>query len=413
MSKCDPIETKVTAPPFQPFIEGVYHNVPWTGMEIAPVDGKKNVELIFLKACTGHNTYWEKEGGKSLDQDHGISAWSWVYCRLPRNGTEEKPGWFDTWDKVKHQAEIGNPHNFLSSPINWIRYELNNLATNAMHWWLEVDDPFTGDYGKGGDNDSKGVYDFLVANTLSISLVVAVISLLVVAARMALQRNAQPAADAARSLFTLVVVAAAGLTILKLLLLAGDRFSRAILINGLGTSKAGGKAHCDAVEQRIKILPQNFDKLNFFLFLLCVLFLVIGSLVLYIYMLGRILVVTMLAGLLPLAAAGTATESGRSWFGRQLTYLFAFVMVKPTCTVVLVVSLRMSKLPAENPSAAQQLGATMMLFLGTVMLPAMTRLAFPFTSPAARGEKGAQAAVVGTAAVGAKAVKGGMSIFRR
>jgi hypothetical protein len=410
MSKCPPVDVKVNMPAFQPYIEGVYGKTPWSGRSIASTSGDKNVILIFNKFCNGSNTYYEKQGGKTVDEDKGgFISISQVYCRPAKNQAE----WSKLWDQVKGQAKVGNPHNFLTSPIDWIRYEVTNLVTNAMHWWLEVDDPFSGDYGKGGDSDSTGVYDTIIQNTLFISAVIAVIALLVVAGRMALERNARPAADAARSLFTLVVVVAAGLTVLKLLLKAGDRFSRAFIVRGLGAPENAVNAHCAAMEDRLKTLPKNFEDMNFFLFLMCALFLIVASIVLYVSMVGRVFVVTLLAGLLPLSAAGTATESGRAWFGRQVAHLMAFVLVKPAATIVLVVALRMSKLPEGGGSGAQQLAASIMLFLGTVMLPAMTRLAFPFTSPAARGEKASQAMLAGTAAVGAKAVKGGMNVLRR
>ncbi len=414
MSRCPSDGESIPAPLYQFWIKGYYGDNPFHESVTASVGTSPNVRLIFNAACNDTNIYVNDNAARKKDdllvnKKSGDSLFDLdtVYCHI------SKKEWNQTWDKVKGDGKW-NSYNILTEPIKWIRYELTSLVTNSMRWWLQVDDPFSpGDYGPGSANDSRATYDAIATHTLFICAVIAVISLIVVGTRMALQRNALPAADAARSMFTLVVVSGSALVVIGLLLRAGDRFTRAFIIKGLNAPQSTIDAHCQAVKDRIALLPQNYENMNFFLFVLCALFIVAGSVMLYVFMLARVFVVTLLAGVLPLAAAGTATETGRSWFAKHVSYLMAFILVKPAAAIVLVTALRMSNLPEDGGTPAQQLGAAIMLFLGTVMLPAMVRLAFPFTAAAAQGDKGAQTLVAGGVALGAKTVQTGLRSLRR
>ncbi|UGQ09021.1 hypothetical protein LO772_18805 [Yinghuangia sp. ASG 101] len=415
-------------PPFVANMAGTHSQVvPWWWQHL-PDETDPKLKLMWEQNCTDDLVFYadgDHKGESVADAGYVGGFQHKVECRIPEGE------WKDKWDSIAETIRNGasaNPHKFISNPIEWTRFELSDLIQNSVHWWLEVDDPFD-EHGKFGPyvtdhgNPAEGpdtwrIQDNLTQSTLFLVGVVAVISMLFVAGRMALRRDAQPARDMVRAIVTLVIVTAVGFTFITVLLRAGDKFSRYFVVKSLAghsTVVEGNSDNypCDVLADKIKSIPAQFVDMNFFLFLLCAIFLLVGSLVLYIYMLARVFVITLLTGLMPLAAASTATQSGKEWFGKQVSYLMAFILIKPAATVVFVVSLRLSSGSSADDSAIEQLTSVLFLFLGTVLLPAMTRLAFPFTSAAAQGEKGAAALATAPVAMGAKVVKSGISSLRR
>lgn len=412
MSKCPP-GTSYGKAESDGVIEGTYTR--FLGYEsLTPEAGTGDDELLlWAKVCTTDKVTWvggEFHDGETITKSSGglITKDDKVRCDLSE--TEIKTA----WDEIKKSP--ANPHEFLFDPLDWIRFELNSLLSRSVHWWLEVSDPFEpeGDFSKGQAN-TFDIQDELAKNTLFLVGVIAVVSLLFVAGRMALQRNAQPARDMVRGMITLIVVAASAFTLIQVLLRASDRFANYFIVAVLKDENSARPLsdRCSILDARIDDIPARFEHMNFFLFLLCAIFMLTASVVLYMYMIARVFVITLLAGLMPLAAAGTATQGGKQWFAKHVTYLFAFILVKPAATVVFVVGLRMSSGVTKASSDLYQLNAALFLFMGTVLLPAMTRLAFPFVSQAAQGDKGAAALAAAPLAVGAKVVKGGVDFLRK
>ncbi len=413
MSTCADYKDYPPAPNYMETIQGSYSIIHTTGSHMPDNDYSSEIKQIWARGCTDDNVFYtESEGNKSIAEvDEGFDLYSFVECRI---GSEEK--WKEVWESI--QLDDANPNNFLYDPIEWTRFELSSLIKKSVQWWLGVDDPFVGDYGSGATKDAGQLQSNLVETTAFTAGVIAVVSLLFVAARMALRRDAQPAKDTFRGLVTLVVVTAGSLTFIKFLLNACDKFTQYFILRtlppgslGAGTDPNNPK-YCTAIQSRIAQIPAQFDQMNFFLFVLCSVFLLVASVVVYFYMLGRVFVITLLAGLMPLAAAGTATEAGKEWFGKMVSYVVAFIFVKPAATVIYVVGLRLSDPGDGVPSDVMQFSSAGFLLFGTVLLPAMTRLAFPFTSAAAQGDRAAQALAMAPVAVGAKVVKSGISTLR-
>ena len=103
-------------------------------------------------------------------------------------------------------------------------------------------------------------------------------------------------------------------------------------------------------------------------------------------MLVRVGVVTIFAGLLPLAAAGTSTQTGMEYFKRMTSWLLAFVLYKPTAATVYASAFLMI---GDGKDATSVLAGLFMLVLAIVALPALLRLITPMVGAAVAAGAGA------------------------
>ena len=162
----------------------------------------------------------------------------------------------------------------------------------VVTFWTDVQVP--------GLSTTGGPIAELRANTAWLTAFIAVLAVLVCAGRLALTRNSRPAAEAFKGLAILVVVSGCGVAAVNALVVFGDQYSAWVL----------DRSTDGQLGQRLASLAQ------------------IGL------MLVRVGVVTIFAGLLPLAAAGTGTQTGMDYFRRVLSWLLAFVLYKPAAATV-------------------------------------------------------------------------------
>ena len=170
----------------------------------------------------------------------------------------------------------------------------------VVTFWTGVDVP--------GLSTTQGPVAELRANTAWLTAFVAVISLLVCAGRLAMTRSSRPAGEAFKGLLILVVTSGCGVAAVNALVVFGDSYSRWVLdrsTNGQLGQRLASLATVGAI-----------SGLGTGLILIVALFGVIASLAQMGLMLVRVGVVTIFAGLLPLAAAGTGTQTGMEYFKR-------------------------------------------------------------------------------------------------
>ena len=126
-------------------------------------------------------------------------------------------------------------------------------------------------------------------------------------------------------------------------------------------------------------------------------------------MLVRVGVVTIFAGLLPLAAAGTSNQTGMEYFKRMTSWLLAFVLYKPAAATVYASAFLMI---GDGKDATSVLAGLFMLVLAIVALPALLRLITPMVGAAVAagaGAGGGMAAAGMVMASGARMSGGGGS----
>jgi len=222
-----------------------------------------------------------------------------------------------------------------------------------------------------------------------------VLSLLYVAGKTALTRSGKVAGEAARGLGTMVVVVGAGVTAIDVLSVAGDAWSRWIIDQSVGGSMttrlgavAGGSAQMSGLGIGIEFIVALLG--------------IVSCIVQIFFLLARVGILTLLAGTLPLSAAGLATPAGRAWFQRTLAWIVAFLLYKPAAALVYASAFTLA---GRGSDVISVLSGLMLIVLAVFALPALMRLATPMVAAASGGGGGLGGALAGAAlATGARQV---------
>lgn len=253
---------------------------------------------------------------------------------------------------------------------------------------------------------STNTATFLQSSTWWIAGVCAIVSVMIGGARMAWEQRARPGQELLKSLLTLVVVASVGLTIVWLLVRAGDSFSTwiideslecdldgapncfkdnvGVMLGGSVAGLAGGAAGSSG--------GAIASGVSNGLFIGVIVGLVSVVQVLLMIVRGGMLVI--LAGILPLAASATNTELGRGWFQRCVAWLTAFILYKPAAAVVYAAGFHMSGAAPTSEGSAVLTTYTglVILALAIVALPALMRFVTPMVGALASSGGGASIA---------------------
>ncbi|HSA50266.1 MAG TPA: hypothetical protein VLH10_09165 [Yinghuangia sp.] len=297
---------------------------------------------------------------------------------------------------------------FLEAPIQWTAARLREAVGQVSLWWILAPEPLI-DSGKDTGINVEQNVNFLVRHTNVITLGLVALSIVIASIRISLTRQVQHAQDVVRSIVILVLVSGLSVLVINALVAMSSWYSTWILVRGLNPSseeplsRAAGQ---EAATAAIESFTGDLDNLNFVLLVLLSLCLLAGGLVQWVYMIVRIPVVTILAGTLPLAAAATNTEVGKSWMSHHLTYLGAFILVKPASVTVFVASARLfgsNSASASGPEA--QFRGAVILLLMSLLLPALVKMIFPVVAPATGGQAASTTMVGGVLAGGARLVK--------
>ncbi|WTX00841.1 hypothetical protein OG216_46225 (plasmid) [Streptomycetaceae bacterium NBC_01309] len=297
---------------------------------------------------------------------------------------------------------------FLREPITWIKTRVQEATAQVITWWILTPEPVIDDGSTSGIKTEQNV-NFLVRHTNAITLTIVVISILAASIRMGISRETAHAREVLKSIAILIVVSAASVLVVNYLVRAGSIYSNWILVRGLDPNSPDDpntQRSQTAAITAIEAFSGTLRDMNFFLFLLLCLFMIAGGIVQWVYMVARIPVVTILLGTLPLAASATNTAVGKSWMSRHLTYLAAFIFVKPASVTVFVAAARLW-VPhgSQVMTTEQQFRGAVILLLMSLLLPALVRIIFPIVEPATGGQGAATTLAGGALATGARMVR--------
>ncbi|NKZ03326.1 hypothetical protein HGB48_06115 [Actinomadura latina] len=189
------------------------------------------------------------------------------------------------------------------------------LISNTASWWVHTPSP---------DLQQAPAVGYLELLVRPLTVAVAVLALLAVAARMALSRKALPLVDAGRGLVVLAVVTVIGTVVPNLLLQWGDVWCGWVL----DASSEG-----DFARRMTQVVTFPSAAPRALVLILCLFALVIGLLqaILLLFRAGALVI---LAGLLPLAAAGVITTTTKAWFPRVAGWMLALAFYKPAAAAV-------------------------------------------------------------------------------
>jgi hypothetical protein len=268
---------------------------------------------------------------------------------------------------------LGGITHAVQDGIRWI-------VVNTATWWIQIPSP-----GLTAEPAITRVQAWL----LPVTAAVAVAGVIGAGLRMAVTRRASPLLDATGGLLTLATATTLGVVIPAVLLKAGDAWSSWVLQASTGGHFA----------QRLALVLDLGNKAAAIIVVIFGIAAIIVSLVQAVLLLFRQLALVILAGVLPLAAAGAASPMTRPWIRKVSSWMLALICYKPAAAAVYATAFT---LIGTGRSPRTVLMGFVALLLSVVMLPALMRFFTWATGTIAGPDGGGQ--LLGAAAVGAIAV---------
>jgi hypothetical protein len=255
------------------------------------------------------------------------------------------------------------------------------IVGNSLDWWVKVPSP---------DLASEPAVGQLQQWMLPIAVAIAVLGLIIAGGKMTLTRKANPLIDVGSGLVTIAATSAVGVLLPSLLLKAGDAWSTWVL-----NASTGGQF----ATMMTTLLSLNGAAPAVVVVLGIVA--IIVSTVQAVLMLFRQAALVVLAGTLPLAAAGTLTPATRTWFRRVTGWMLALIFYKPAAAAVYAAAFTMI---GTAVSIRTMLMGFAMVVMSLLALPALMRFFTWTTGQVAESAAGSgffQTMLGGAIAIGA------------
>ena len=278
---------------------------------------------------------------------------------------------------------LGGLAQAINTGVVWV---VENTAT----WWVRIPSP---------NLAAEPAVAHLQQWLLPVTAAVAVAGVIAAGARMAIRRRANPLLDVTGGLLALAAATTLGTVVPALLLKAGDSWSAWIL--GVST---GGQ-----FTQRLTETLTLGGSAAPAVALIFGTIAIVLSIVQAALMLFRQAALIILAGVLPLAAAGSIAPMTRTWIRKVSSWMLALIFYKPAAAAVYATAFTMI---GSGGSFQTVLMGFVMLLLSVLALPALMKF-FTWTTGAIAGSGGGGqllgAAAVGAVALGAMPSRGGGS----
>jgi len=256
-----------------------------------------------------------------------------------------------------------------------VRWTVANTAT----WWTGIGSP---------DLTAEPAVARMQQWLLPVAAAVAAAGMIAAGARMALTRKASPLLDVTGGLVTIAAASTIGVAVVTLLLKAGDAWSAWILQQSTGgqfterltlaLDLGGGAAPAVVIVFGIAAIVLSVVQAGLMLF--------------------RQAALVILAGVLPLAAAGSLAPMTRGWVRKVAAWMLALIFYKPAAAAVYAAAFTM----IGSGGTRTALMGFVMLAVSVVALPALLKF-FTWTTGTIGGTSGG-GQILGTAAAGAIAV---------
>lgn len=278
---------------------------------------------------------------------------------------------------------------------------VGNVVKTLGTFWVNVGTPALTSV-PGGSTASDPVL-FLQDSLYFWTASLAVLSVLVGAAKMVIERRGAPLRDLVRSLATLVIVSGAGVAAVGLLTVAADKFSAWII-----ESSTDGTSFNENVTSLLALSATS--PLGSIMIILLGLIAILASVMQIVLMIVRGGLLVILTGIFPTVAAFTNTEAGRGWFQKCTAWLIAFILYKPAAAIVYATAFQLSGSKIfGNVGDGKDFGSALLstvtglalMIIALFAMPALMRFVTPMVGVVAGGGGGLAAGTVGALASGA------------
>jgi hypothetical protein len=278
---------------------------------------------------------------------------------------------------------------------------VGNMIETLGTFWVNVGTPALTS-APGGSTASDPVL-FLQDSLYFWTASLAVLSVLVGAAKMVIERRGAPLRDLVRSLATLVVVSGAGVAAAGLLTVAADKFSAWII-----ESSTDGTSFNENITSLLALSATS--PIGSIMIILLGLIAILASVMQIVLMIVRGGLLVILTGIFPTAAAFTNTETGKGWFQKCAAWLIAFILYKPAAAIVYATAFQLSGSKIfGNDGDGKDFGSALMttitglalMVIALFAMPALMRFVTPMVGAVAGGGGASAAGTVGALASGA------------
>ncbi|MBT2515562.1 hypothetical protein [Arthrobacter sp. ISL-30] len=268
-------------------------------------------------------------------------------------------------------------------------------------FWVNVGTPAL-TAAPGGSTASDPVL-FLQGSLYFWTASLAVLSVLVGAAKMTIERRGAPLRDLVRSLATLIVVSGTGVAAVGLLTVAADQFSAWII-----TNSTNGTSFNENITALLALSATS--PIGSIMIILLGLIAILASVMQIVLMIIRGGLLVILTGIFPTAAAFTNTEAGKGWFQKCTAWLIAFILYKPAAAIVYATAFQLSGSKIfGNVGDGKDFGSALLstvtglalMIIALFAMPALMRFVTPMVGAVAGGGGALAAGTVGTLASGA------------
>ncbi|GAB3572457.1 hypothetical protein GCM10027405_39210 [Arthrobacter alkaliphilus] len=268
-------------------------------------------------------------------------------------------------------------------------------------FWVNVGTPALTS-APGGSTASDPVL-FLQNSLYFWTASLAVLSVLVGAAKMVIERRGAPLQDLVRSLATLIVVSGAGVAAVGLLTVAADQFSAWIIKNS-----TDGTSFNENITAMLALSATS--PIGAIMIILLGLIAILASVMQIVLMIIRGGLLVILTGIFPTAAAFSNTEAGRGWFQKCTAWLIAFILYKPAAAIIYATAFQLSGTKIfGNVGNGKDFGSALLstvtglalMIIALFAMPALMRFVTPMVGAVAGGGGALAAGTVGALASGA------------
>lgn len=261
----------------------------------------------------------------------------------------------------------------IQSGVMWV-------VTRSASWWVTIPSP---------DLSAEPAVGSLQRWLLPITVAVAVLAMLAAAGKTVLTRKANPLISVGSGLAIISATSVLGVLLPAMLLRAGDAWSSWVL-----TQSTGGQ-----FEARLTVLLSMTNAAPGVVIVVGIVAIILSA-IQAILMLFRQATLIVLAGVLPLAAAGTLASATRAWFSRTTGWMLALICYKPAAAAVYATCFAL--IGSGNDLRTTLMGFAMLL-LSLLALPALLKF-FTWTTGSLQASAGGgflSTVVSGAIAVGA------------